>query len=311
MPSTYARFLDEFYAHVDHMGPKSRENLSEEFETFTAFYNADTDALQEVRLVSEQQAERTVALREVLAPDEGVEENLLRMLVLNFLKRQRENIDARQSVDDLNLNPYLVSLLNFDSPETLVEFYTYQSIGRSLVTAMGDEFETWATVLGLEATDQSGFDCEVTRDGTRYFVQIKSGPNVLNKDMLDRLSSHFDDATEDHPDCECLLGLCYGERSDISGKIKKYLPGEDFEHVRIGSEFWEFVTGNPDAEQRLKATIDAATESFDQYLAVVESEPLDDETFADRIDTQIDTLLTEWHNRYGEGVESIDTFLDR
>jgi hypothetical protein len=311
MQSSYAAFVDEFYENVPHMGSESKKNIRSEFDTVSAFLKANRKELQEVHLVSEAQAERTVALRALLADGAGLEENLLRILILNFLKRQRENLTDRETIADLNINPYLVGLLDFDSPEALVKFYTYQSIGRGLVTAMGDEFETWATVLGLEETDQTGFDCEVRRDGTRHFVQVKSGPDVLNKDMLENLASNFERAAEAHPGCECLLGLCYGNQSEISGKIRRYLPGEGFENVRIGSDFWEFVTGDPDTHERLVRIIDETTQSFDEYLAVVDPEAAtaDHDTFHELLAARTERLLAEWHDSYGEGAESIDAML--
>jgi len=81
------------------------------------------------------------------------------------------------------------------------------------------------------------------KEGTLYFVSIKSGPNWGNSDQINRMKQNFANATSaiqsKHPEYEvvCVNGCCYGRdnKPQKTGYMKL-----------CGQRFWEFISGQSD-----------------------------------------------------------------
>jgi len=305
MGNDYRKFLKEFYDDIYMVGPKTIDKIQSEITSFDEFIRKGEAQIRQVDALSSEQASKTIELRELLEEDKEVKENTLILMVLDFLNRQIENMEDRASIGDLNVNPFMVNAVNFRDHEKIIEFYLYQSVGRGVVTSMGTEFEIWAELFGLDDTNQDGFDCEVQRDGTTYFVQVKSGPDVLNKDMLENLESNFKKAEEENPGCECLLGLCYGKESEVSGKIRRYLPG-GMDNLLIGREFWKFVAEEEDASDNIMQVVQNTAPKFDEYIEIVSDEvSAEGDDFYQALEKRKNSLIEEWEERYGTGRGSI------
>src|SRR5262249_18358691 len=95
---------------------------------------------------------------------------------------------------------------------------------------------------GGQKSSSPGIDLDFRRDGARYLVTIKSGPNWGNKDQYASLRVNFRNAVKvlrQSPrsgNILAVLGICYG-------KSKKRDTGD---YIKIcGQSFWEFISGEP------------------------------------------------------------------
>lgn len=86
-----------------------------------------------------------------------------------------------------------------------------------------------------------GIDLEFERDGIRYIVSIKSGPNWGNASQIKKMRQNFSQAKRilgtnaSTKNIVAVNGCCYGQQSveDKGDYLKK-----------CGQSFWEFVSGD-------------------------------------------------------------------
>jgi len=309
-------FTDRLLDLIKGLGEKSAKAVVEDAGSLTGLLELkrrdlkllETEGGQTV--FNSEQIDAFLELRKLFGADKSSEENCIKLLILKFIDRNISSVSSKDTIRKLNINPFIIRGFDLKDPHRIIEFYLYQSVTRGIVTSMGDQFEKLAKVVSLNNTDQAGFDGELVKDGSRYFVQVKSGPDVLNKDMLERLGVHMNNAKEEHPKCETLLGLAYGTRQQISDKIANYLPG-GLQSVKIGEEFWEFISGKKDYYQSILSTISEATGDYQQFVEVLyemgdraasdyqKEETPNDSSLVGAINEQADVLKGKWIKQYG------------
>ncbi len=88
-----------------------------------------------------------------------------------------------------------------------------------------------------------GVDLEFDKNGTRYIVNIKSGPNWGNSSQIAKMISDFKTAqktlrtSNSQVNIISVNGCCYGiDNNPDKGNYFKY----------CGQSFWEFISGNID-----------------------------------------------------------------
>ena len=83
-------------------------------------------------------------------------------------------------------------------------------------------------------------------------LQLKSGPNTINKDDVETIAGHFTDVIHlsrtnnlrvTHEDL--IVGVIYGKPNDLSNFYKKITKVHHYP-VFIGQDFWHRLTGDPD-----------------------------------------------------------------
>jgi hypothetical protein len=144
------------------------------------------------------------------------------------------------SLKELDLNPFLMRALALDTPEAIARFMIGQRMERSLVTSFGARIQSVAKAL-TEGTGTEGADIMFLRGGKRYYVQMKAGPNNINKDIMTQINEKLSSATRRDPGSIGLLGLAYGKRERVNTIIQRY-SNIDW---KVGNEFWEFISGDP------------------------------------------------------------------
>ena len=89
----------------------------------------------------------------------------------------------------------------------------------------------------------NGIDLEFDKDGNRFILSIKSGPNWGNSSQISKMKSDFIAAKKTLRTSNSKLhivavnGCCYGkDNSPDKGDYFKY----------CGQRFWEFISGNKD-----------------------------------------------------------------
>ncbi len=170
-------------------------------------------------------------------------------------------------------NPYLFKAKYILIPHDLVKVLLDAYLSSQEESLFGEFLEQLAIfvckkVYGGEKSSTEGIDLEFTRDGIKYFVTIKSGPNWGNSGQITKMVEQFKKAQKiyrtNNPGAVsfCVNGCCYGkELSPDKGDYFKY----------AGQEFWEFISGNPnlyiDIIEPLGHQAKERNEEFDQEYA--------------------------------------------
>jgi hypothetical protein len=169
-------------------------------------------------------------------------------------------------------NPYLFRAKNLATAQEVVQavvdaFLSSQEEGLFGGFLEGLAIAACAHVFNGVKSTAAGVDLDFTRDGVRYLVAIKSGPNWGNSQQVARLRDNFRTARRilrtnaRRAAVECVNGCCYGnERRDADDYMKI-----------CGAEFWELVTGEPefyvDIIQPLGRQVERRDDEFRQAYA--------------------------------------------
>lgn len=185
-------------------------------------------------------------------------------LLLKTKKFVAENIkplfhDTRlRSIENLKLqkvlkrkNPYLFKAKAVTSAPEIVKQLLDAHLSSNEETLFGEFLESMAIFVcgqqfgGVKSTSE-GIDLEFSRDGVRYAVSIKSGPNwanasqtskmVLNFDRIKRVAGH-------RAQIVCVNGCCYGQ-DGAPAKEKGYLK-------LCGQDFWYLISDEQDMYQEI------------------------------------------------------------
>lgn len=74
--------------------------------------------------------------------------------------------------------------------------------------------ERWTSVEGADICKELG--------GLRHYIQIKAGPNTVNKDISSEINRLLRSAIRSNHGSVALLGMTYGERGRVSSIIRRY-----------------------------------------------------------------------------------------
>jgi hypothetical protein len=158
-----------------------------------------------------------------------------------------------QSLESLKLsnilkrkNPYLFKAKNILTAEELVRTFLDAHLSSQEEAIFGDFLEKLAIYINKKVynggkSSAEGIDLEFSKDGIRYIVSIKSGPNWGNFSQVQRLKNNFIRAKRtlrtggSKLHIVAVNGCCYGrDNNPDKGDYFKY----------CGQMFWEFISGN-------------------------------------------------------------------
>lgn len=272
--------------------------LIQNFKTLGSFKNADfAGGYSEIRL-NQRQRERLESLKELVDGSAPIKENWIRFLTIKFVKRHTENIRSL-SLDDLIINPFLIKALNLSSPRELIRFSVYHTSAISIVTSMGFTLESMLGRTGARmGRKKEWYDVVKKKYGKSYWIQVKSGPNDVNKDQVVHMSKEFDskESSTDLP----RLGILYGKKTmnTISlNHIKTYL-NKWSKRLLIGRELWEFVSDEKNFHKKVLAVIDSVSTNL-----------LKGKSINQEIENAIKRITKEFESRYGRDSKSIDRYI--
>lgn len=181
-------------------------------------------------------------------------ENILIKEVINYVE---ENIgDFHQSrinkLETLKLksvlkkkNPYLFKAKYLLTASDIVRSLTEAFVSSAEETMFGDWLEGLAIfvnnyVYGGRKSAAKGIDLEFDKDGFRYIVSIKSGPNWGNSSQIAKMRTDFNAANKtlrtsnSKLSIKAINGCCYGsDRNPDKGDYFKY----------CGQDFWYLISG--------------------------------------------------------------------
>ncbi|MFB2773045.1 PmeII family type II restriction endonuclease [Pelatocladus sp. BLCC-F211] len=122
-----------------------------------------------------------------LSPNLTIAENYLAVISRVFIQKQLDMIRSL-TLKKLNPNPFLIRALNLDTPNEVVRLNVYMAATRSIVTSMGffiEDLLLTSSDTVEKAPKKSGWDLiKTTSDGEKFWLQIKSGPNNMDKDQV-------------------------------------------------------------------------------------------------------------------------------
>lgn len=212
-----------------------------------------------------------------------------------FLRRRVVNLE-RLTLADLSFNVVLLranaTMLELHDAGTLLRYRLAQRVERGSVTAFGTTLQAIAKDIAGHATGVAGADIMLVKDNRHYYIQVKSGPDTANRDIAQNIGSLLNAARARDPDAVCMFGVCYARPEQISGIVKGQLQRAGV-GLRVGREFWEFISDDPECLNELLALAgEAAGEA-----------PPGQASFADRVEQKLDGLVTEFRDRYGQTLD--------
>jgi hypothetical protein len=143
-------------------------------------------------------------------------------------------------------NPYLFKAKYLLTAEAIIREIVNAYISSSEETMFGDWLEGLAIFINQKVysgwkSGIKGIDLEFDKDGIRYIVSIKSGPNWGNSSQTEKMINSFNTAkrtlrtSRSNLNIVCVNGCCYGkDNNPDKGSYYKY----------CGQVFWEFIGGN-------------------------------------------------------------------
>jgi hypothetical protein len=180
-----------------------------------------------------------------------------RLLIEDVTQYVRDNIEIfhRKRIDSLDRlrlntvlkkkNPYLFKAKYLLTAEQIVNGLTDAFLSSNEETIFGDWLEGLAIfinnrVYGGRKSGITGIDLEFDKEGVRYIVNIKSGPNWGNSSQIAKMRADFNTAkrtlrtSNSGMNIRAVNGCCYGrDGSPDKGDYFKY----------CGQDFWTFISG--------------------------------------------------------------------
>ena len=150
-------------------------------------------------------------------------------------------------------NPYLFKSKNIVTAPELVgamldAYLSSQEEGLFGVFLEGLAIFVASETVGGQKSSTTGIDLEFVRDGARYIVSIKSGPNWGNSSQVKKMKDNFREASRvlrqgnRTMNIIAVNGCCYGrDSSPDKGDYRKI----------CGQEFWEFISNDREFYTRI------------------------------------------------------------
>lgn len=176
----------------------------------------------------------------------------------DFHKRRLEKvIGLKLKQVLLAKNPYLFKAKNVMDASEIIKDVLNASISSSEESIFGNWLERLAifindSVFQGRKSGIPGIDLDFDRDGKRYIVAIKSGPNWGNSGQIKNLINEFNAARKRFStsggivNLVCVNGCCYGRTNErfeykVEGNYYKF----------CGQRFWELISGELDLYTKL------------------------------------------------------------
>lgn len=160
-----------------------------------------------------------------------------------------KSIDLKEVLEAKN--PYLFKAKAITLSQEFINILLEAKMSSSEETIFGNWLEGLAIYInslvynGMKSS-ADGIDLEFVRDGKRFLVVIKSGPNWGNQSQISKMYSNFNEAKKristsgNKEEIIFVNGCCYS-RDAIPHKFPK--KGPDY-YKFCGQEFWEFISGD-------------------------------------------------------------------
>lgn len=286
--------IAEICRSVEGVGTQKAGAVAEHFANLDIFLTAKKLDFQQLKAKSGNPILSPSAINGILAakakiiPGKSPSETWTFFLSRKFVENQLNMLRGLQFAE-LEINPLLIKALGITKPKEIVRFAMYQAVTRSVVTSWGYTVEEILRYSGGEidapTVGEKGarLDLAKVRNGKKYYLQIKSGPNSMNVDMVVSLDKAIRKLARQGR--TGLLGITYGRKDWVSGQISGNLTGGKSK-ILVGRELWDFVSEMRNYHKRVIAILDyAARKSLKRG-------------FVSLIDEKIKEFYSEWRALY-------------
>lgn len=289
---------------------KSR-SLASYFSSIDEFLSVTKESLANVKGISgrrtinltDEEISRIIQIRSLnyLDTNASVPQNFLGAISRAFTKRQMEMIKSLD-LSKLSPNPLLVKALNIHTPEELVKVNVYMVVTRSIVTSMGFFVEH----LLLASSDSiekgprgSGWDLVKKKGGDTHWIQVKSGPNDMDKDQIVYWSEKITEKINEGD--KAYIGMTYGKKTNETvtlGLMKQLLPNWEMKTL-VGRELWDFVSDDPTYHTTLFDTLRRSAQQVLQRRSICEE-----------IEKCVERIIGEFTSAYGAGEKGVLKYIE-
>jgi len=283
------------------VGPSKGYALAEYLDNdWVAFLKADTTKISNLekssgkQLFTSEQIKELIKIKNEFLDLTNVRSAWIYFIGKDFLLSQIEMLRSI-TLSNLDINPFLMKVLNFKTPKDILEFNLYQTVTRSIVTSWGSTVEELLARCGAEKFtektkgDRAGRRPDIKKmfGNKKFYIQVKSGPNTMNVDMVNSLNEVILNYQKREPSAVFLLGMTYGTKERISSQIRANL--SNFENsILIGRHLWDFVSEEKNFHREIFKILD------------ISSREIATKTFSDHLKDQLIALVDEWTEFYGK-----------
>ena len=263
-------------------------------DTFNTFTTEDGTPC--FRTLTQKERSALESLKSMIDPNISVEENFIKLLTRDFIRRQKSAI-SNLTLEGLNANPLLCKALKLNTPEEFIKFYAYSAISRSIVTSMGflvQDLMLYSNTNVFDgkhypATYGTKWDVVIEKlNGTKSYIEVKSGPNDLDKTQVLAYDKAINLVLQHRE--EAYLGITYGRKDvkSVSTSILETYVQNWRDKTLIGADLWDYISDNPEYHCVLMNTIQETAESY-----------LSDTSLVQSIDNRIIALVQDFYRQYG------------
>ncbi len=277
------------------------------FESRLDFASATRDSLSAVKLHSGRQAIRADEISAILKfnsnggmdPSMPLPEAMISAITGRFINRQIDMLKSMK-LSSLNPNPFIIRSLNLATPSDVVRLNVYAAATRSIVTSFGSAVENMlvATSDSVEKV-RAGWDLVKVKDGIRHWIQVKSGPNDMDKDQVNTWRVEIERKEKENE--KGYIGVTYGKRENATvtfGLLKSYLPNYELRTL-IGRELWEFLGDDPQFPSKVLDVLRReAIRALSSKNIIVE------------LDDTIARLTSDFTSTYGDGEAGVGKYIE-
>jgi ribosomal protein S13 len=301
-------YIEDILMEIDGIGKSTAARIISTKNSFRELQRIVDDDISDIRGITNKKSDKIVGKINDIDFDKTIEALYTEKILKNFLDSQYKKVE-NVKLDDLDINVLLIKALGFTTVEETIEFYIYQRITRSAVTSWGQgALEDICLISGAEEVPRSEnvdvggkrFDMKREKGDKTYYIQLKSGPNTMNIGMVDSLNKMIKKIEQQNPNSVGMLGMTYGDRSQVSSQITGNLNNFD-EKSAIGSEFWEFLTEQEDYFSELISIISGLSEEYEDRYA---------NDYLDLVEKKKQELINQWKQQYGTDTDgTLDDFI--
>ena len=301
-------YIEDVLMEIEGIGKSTAARIISTKDSFREFQRLSDEDISDIRGITDKKSDKIVENTSEIDFNKTIEVLYTEKILKNFLDSQYEKVENIK-LDDLDINVLLIKALGFTTVEETIEFYIYQRITRSAVTSWGQgALEDICLISGAEEVPRSEnvdvggkrFDMKRQKGDKTYYIQLKSGPNTMNIGMVDSLNKMIEKIEQQNPNSVGMLGMTYGDRSQVSSQITGNLNDFDEKSV-IGSEFWEFLTEQEDYFSELIFIISGLSEEYEDRYA---------NDYLDLVENKKQELITQWKQQYGTDTDgTLDDFI--
>lgn len=310
MAASVFDYLKSSLIKIDGIGVTTARRIASYFGELNDFKSADYFVFQNITY-QHNGTQKTINITDkqynaIKSIQNGIEENdslltlYVKIIIGDFLEKVKKNINDL-SLDSMNCNPFLGAALKLaQNPDKFFEFNVWSSIQRSIVTSFGTTIEKLLhhcaedVKKGTSPDGGEKWDLLKTIEGVNHWLEIKSGPNDMDKTQIQRYRNKMEKAEARGE--VALFGFSYGriERATVTLQLLDSYIDNWEEKVKIGGDLWSFLSEQDDY-----------ADSLMELISLISGEVFENDDIISLIKSKKQQIILEFEQNYN----SLDEYL--